>query len=375
MSEAEVGPVFEAQMTNGCDRELDANLSGGIASWHDRDADAESNTRLRAAVAQFRTPSLPQALWQLASTLAGFIGVCTLMYATFGASYGLTLGLAVIAVGFTVRVFIIQHDCGHGSFFASPRANMLVGCLCSLITFTPYENWRRQHAGHHAVWNNLDRRDSGVDIYATCLTVFEYRALSAQRRFLYRLSRHAIVTGLILPPFIFLLLYRFPFDTPKGARRERLSVHATNAGITVLYATLGSIFGFEPMLFIQLPIIAIASIVGVWLFAVQHRFEETLWQREDEWNFTAASLRGSSFLKLPRTLQWFTGNIGFHHVHHLNPRIPNYRLEACYRAIPALRAVPSLGLGDALRAPCFALWDEERRRMVTFRTARACAAA
>jgi len=326
----------------------------------------DADAALRAAVARFRTPSLPRAVWQLASTLVAFLAVCATMYASFGVSYGLTLGLAVIAAGLTVRLFIIQHDCGHASFFGSHRANIVLGRLCGLITFTPFANWRRQHAGHHAVWNNLDRRDSGVDIYSTCLTVAEYRALTPRRRFLYRLSRHPVITGLVLPPLVFLLLYRIPFDTPKAWGRERLSVHATNAGIAGLFLGLGLILGFERVLLVQLPILVIASIIGVWLFAVQHRFEETLWQRDTEWRFGAASLQGSSYLKLPRILQWFTGNIGFHHIHHLNPRIPNYRLPACHAAIQQLHAVPSLTLWDALRAPFFALWDETQQRMVGF---------
>jgi omega-6 fatty acid desaturase (delta-12 desaturase) len=330
----------------------------------------ESGKALRDAVGRFRLPSLSRAVWQLASTLVGFFAICTMMYASFGLSYWLTLGLALIAAGFTVRLFIIQHDCGHGSFFASSRANAVVGSLCGLITFTPYANWRRQHAGHHAVWNNLDRRDSGADIYSTCLTVLEYEALSPRRRVLYRLSRHPVITGLLLPPLVFLLLYRVPFDTPKAWRRERLSVHATNAGIATLLIGLGLILGFERVLLIQLPIMAIAAIIGVWLFAVQHRFEETIWQRDPEWKFGSASLQGSSYLKLPRILQWFTGNIGFHHIHHLNPRIPNYRLPDCQIAIPELRSVPSLRLWDALRAPFFALWDEERQRMVGFSVSR-----
>jgi omega-6 fatty acid desaturase (delta-12 desaturase) len=326
----------------------------------------ETDAQLRAAVARFRFPSQPRAIWQVVSTFAGFLGVCAMMYASFGLSYWLTLGLAVPGAGFTVRLFIIQHDCGHGSFFASRRANAVLGRLCSLVTFTPFANWRRQHAGHHAVWNNLDRRDSGADIYSTCLTVSEYRALSPRRRFLYRLSRHPVLTGLLLPPLVFLLLYRIPFDTPKGWRRERLSVYTTNMGIALLLLALGMTLGFERVLLVQLPIMVTASIVGVWLFSVQHRFEETLWQRESEWNFAAASLRGSSFLKLPPILQWFTGNIGFHHIHHLNPRIPNYRLQNCHQAISEFQAVPSLGLWDALRAPFCALWDEERQRMVAF---------
>jgi omega-6 fatty acid desaturase (delta-12 desaturase) len=323
------------------------------------------DAQLRAAVRRFQVPSLPRALWGAGSTFVGFLAVCTAMYATFGLSYLLTLGLAVIAAGFTVRLFIIQHDCGHGSFLASRLGNTILGRLCGLVTFTPYANWRRQHAGHHAVWNNLDRRE-GTDLYSSALTVAEYRARSPRQRFLYRLSRHPVVTGLLLPPLVFLLLYRVPFDTPKAWQRERVSVHATNAGIVAVLIGLGLVLGFERVLLIQLPIMVIASIVGAWLFAVQHRFENALWQRDITWSFHAAALEGSSYLKLPRILQWFTGNIGFHHIHHLNPRIPNYRLGDCHAAIPALHAAPTLRFGDALRAPFFALWDEETQRMVGF---------
>jgi omega-6 fatty acid desaturase (delta-12 desaturase) len=326
---------------------------------------AEAHAQLRAAVSRFQVPSLPRALWGAGSTFAGFLAVCATMYASFGWSYALTLGLAVIAAGFTVRLFIIQHDCGHGSFLASRLGNTILGRLCGLVTFTPYANWRRQHAGHHAVLNNLDRRE-GADLYSSALTVAEYQARSPRRRLLYRMSRHPLVTGLLLPPLVFLLLYRVPLDTPKAWRRERVSVHATNAGIAAAFIGLGLVLGFERVLLVQLPIMAIASIVGAWLFAVQHRFEDALWQRDADWSFHAAALEGSSYLRLPRILQWFTGNIGFHHIHHLNPRVPNYRLGDCHAAIPALHAAPTLGLWDALRAPFFALWDERTQRMVGF---------
>lgn len=329
---------------------------------------SEIDGRLKAAVAGFQSPSASRAVWQVASSLGGFLAVCAAMYATFGLSYWLTLGLAVLAAGFVVRLFIIQHDCGHGSFLASQRANAMLGRFCGMITFTPYANWRRQHAGHHAVWNNLDRREN-ADLYSNAMTLLEYEALSPWRRALYRLTHHPAVTGLLLPPFVFLLLYRVPFDTPRRWRRERWSVHATNAGLATLFLGLGLVFGFERVLLIHLPIIMMAAIAGAWLFAVQHRFEEALWQRDAAWDPRAAALRGSSYLKLPAILQWATGNIGFHHIHHLNPRVPNYRLPQCHRAIPELQAVPTLGILGALGAPFFALWDEEGGRMVSFRTA------
>ena len=324
---------------------------------------------LRQAIAEFQAPTPARSIWQIASTFVAFIAICTLMYAALSISYALTLGLAFLAAGLVVRIFIIQHDCGHGSFFKSRWANDITGRVCSLITLTPYGNWRRQHAGHHASWNNLDRRLSGNDIYSTCLTVAEYRGLTRRDRLVYRVSRHPLLSAIALPPLIFLLLYRVPFDTPRAWRRERNSVHATNLGLATAYAGIGALVGFEQMLLVQLPILIVASIVGVWIFSVQHQFENAIWRRKTQWSHEDAALRGSSYLRLPRVLQWFTGNIGFHHIHHLNPHVPNYRLEACYRAIPALQDAHTLSVWGGIKALSFRLWDERRERMVTFRMA------
>lgn len=293
------------------------------------------------------------------------------MYFSLAVSYWLTLALSVFAAGLMVRIFIIQHDCGHGAFFRSKWANHAVGSFCGLLTMTPYAHWRRQHAGHHEMWNNLDRRETGVDIYSTCLTVEEYRARSPRQRFWYRMGRNPLITLVLLPPVIFLLLYRVPFDTPEGWAWERFSVHATTAGVGAILIIMGSLIGFGAVAMVQLPVIVIASMIGVWLFSVQHRFENVAWLRGSEWNARAAALRGSSYLRLPRALQWFTGNIGFHHVHHLNARIPNYRLEACHAEMPDQGAIPTLTLGAALRSHRFSLWDEALGKMVTFRAASA----
>jgi omega-6 fatty acid desaturase (delta-12 desaturase) len=298
--------------------------------------------------------------------LAAFAIVCGAMYAGAAVSYWLTLGLAVLAAGLVVRIFIIQHDCGHGSFFQSRRANDALGVVCSLITLAPYAHWRRQNAGHHAHWNNLDRRYSSIDFYSSCTTVAEYCALSPLRRVILRCAYHPLVSTILLPPLIFFFLYRVPFDTPKPWRRERRAVYATNLGIAAIFAGLSLLLGFERVIAVHVPIMVIASIVGVWIFSVQHRFEATVWLRQPQWTFMAASLRGSSYLRMPRILQWFTGNIGFHHIHHLNPHVPNYRLEACHWAIPALHDVPMLGIRSGLRALTFTLWDEKRGRMVPF---------
>jgi omega-6 fatty acid desaturase (delta-12 desaturase) len=268
--------------------------------------------------------------------------------------------------GLLVRVFIVQHDCGHGAFFRSRRANDAVGMICSVLTFTPYANWRRQHNLHHGNWNNLDRRQAGTDLYSECLTVEEYWARPRWRRFTYRALRHPIVGQIIIPPLVFLFFYRLPFDTPKAWVKERRSVHRTNLAIIAVMGGLMLWLGLWPVLLIQVPVIALTAIIGVLLFSLQHRFEGAIWAWQEDWNATTAALHGSSFFKLPRLLQWFTGNIGFHHVHHLSPRVPNYRLEECHRAVPALQAAKTLTWWQGLKAIRLMLWDEANAQMVTF---------
>lgn len=325
---------------------------------------------IRQTLSDHQLPDPGRSIRQIAVSFLSFIGLCALMYVTVDISTWLTLALAVPAAGFVVRIFILQHDCGHGALFRSRALNDWTGRLCGLVTLTPYANWRRQHAQHHANWNNLDRRESGADFYSSCLTTAEYRRLSPLRRLLHRLLRHPLVAQVLLPPLIFLVLYRLPFDTPAAWRRERLSVHATNLALVALFATLGLMRGFGSVALVQLPIMVVAAIIGVWLFSVQHRFEGTAWFRRGTWSAQAASLQGTSYLRLPGLLRWFTGNIGYHHVHHLNARIPNYRLAACHDANAALRQVPTLDLAAALRSSACWLWDEEQGRMVTFAAAR-----
>jgi omega-6 fatty acid desaturase (delta-12 desaturase) len=324
------------------------------------------HVRLRRATAQYQGPILWRSLIQIATSFGGFFASCAAMYALLGVSYWLALLLAPLAAGFLVRIFIIQHDCVHGSFLPKRWANDALGRLCSLLTLTPYANWRRQHAGHHGIWNDLDRRDNGVDIYSSCLTVAEYRGLRSRQRWLHRVTRHPVVANLLLPPLVFLLLYRIPFDAPKGWQRERRAVYVTDAALLLLVAGLGGTLGFGAVAAVQLPVMVLGAIVGVWLFSVQHRFEDAWWARHDRWHSADAAMHGSSFLRLPRVLQWFTGNIGFHHVHHLNPRVPNYRLEACQRHIAPLVTVPQLTLGQGLAATRCVLFDEAEARMVTF---------
>ena len=321
-----------------------------------------------ARLAQFQMPSTGRSVTQLAITAMPYAAIVAFMYyAYYHISPWLSLALALPAAGFVVRLFIIQHDCGHGAYFRSRWANEVVGLLCSLTTFTPYALWRRHHANHHAVWNNLDRRPTGGDIYSGCLTLQEYEALSPIRQRLYQAALHPLVAQLLLPPVVFILVYRIPFDTPKGWRKERINVYLTNLALGGFLLTLALLLGWQPVLLVQLPVIVVASIIGVWLFSVQHRFEHSLWARQADWTAAGAALHGSSWLRLPKVLQWFTGNIGFHHVHHLVPRVPNYRLQAAHRAEPAFAAnVTGLTLWQALRAPTFTLWDEARGLMVRF---------
>ena len=345
------------------------SVSSEAVSSVEGGSDGGGHDELRRQVKAYRTPSLRRSLTQAFTSIGGFLAVCAAMYWTTAYSYWIALALAPLAAGFLVRIFIIQHDCGHGSFFRSPRANQVLGMFCSFLTVTPYGSWRRQHAGHHGVWNDLDRRQSGADIYSSCLTVSEYQALSPWRRRLYRFARHPIVANIVLPPLVFIVLYRVPFDTPKTWRRERRGVYVMDAGLVAAIIGLGLLLGFGHVAAVQLSILVPASIIGVWLFSVQHRFEHTHWAQRGEWRFGDAALLGSSYLRLPRVLQWFTGNIGFHHIHHLDPRIPNYRLQACHNANRDLQMGPSMTLRSALGQWRYVLWDEMRGRMVSFKSA------
>ena len=317
--------------------------------------------------ATFQSPVLAHSMWQFASTGAAYLAVLALMYIAYQVSAWLSLALVLPAAGLVVRLFIIQHDCGHGAFFRSRRANFVVGVLCSLATLTPFTNWRRHHAQHHAMWNNLDRRDMTSDIYSTCLTVQEYEAMSPSKRWMARTVRHPLIAHLIIPPLVFLVLYRVPFETPRAWVSERRAVHLTNALIAAVLAAMILPLGIWPVLVIQLPVITVAAIIGVWLFSIQHRFEDAHWTHSSDWSAIAAAIRGSSFLKLPSVLCWFSGNIGYHHVHHLVPRVPNYRLRACHEACEELFGTARvLTLREALTAPCYALYDESLSRMVQF---------
>lgn len=322
---------------------------------------------LREVASRFQEASHGVAIWQIISTLVPLLALIAAMHV--GLTFGLwpLLALGIPAGALTVRTFIIQHDCGHGSFLRSRRINDYLGRCCSVFTMTPYAYWRRQHAQHHGAWNILDRESArSLDIYSSCLTVEQYYGLSVWPRRLHRLFKHQAISLLVLPPLIFLGLHRFPYDAPAKWKAERRSVYLTNAALVGLYGGLGLLLGFGPVVAVLLAVVVPASIFGVWLFSLQHHFEDTLWARQEEWDPVAAALRGTSYLRLPRLLQWVTGNIGFHHVHHASPRVPNYRLEACHAAHPGFATAPVLTLWGGIQASRHALWDEARGRMVTF---------
>jgi omega-6 fatty acid desaturase (delta-12 desaturase) len=339
-----------------------------LAASDDSDLDVPKTAGTGGLIlARLERPSLSRGLWQLASTMLPYAGLVWAMYATVSTSVWLTLLLAVPAAGLLLRIFSIQHDCGHGSFVPSRQGNRGVGLLCSLLTLTPFDSWRRQHAQHHAVWNNLDGRDRGLDIYSTCLTVREYRALSPAGRLRHRMLYHPLVAILLLPPVVFLVLYRFPFDMGSSWRRERRSVLITNAMLLVFVVGLVELEGARAVALVQLPCVVLASILGGCLFSVQHRFEHAVWAPAAGWKSSEAALASCSFLRLPRVLQWLTGNTGFHHVHHLHPRIPNYALETAQEVLPRVAAESRVvTLGQVIGALRYTLWDEDLGKMVRF---------
>ena len=316
-------------------------------------------------VAKFQEPSLPRAIWQMVNTFGSYALLWWAMYVTLPISWWFVVPLAILAGGFVVRIFIIFHDCGHGSYFRSRRANDVVGFIAGVLTFTPYYHWRWEHSVHHATSGHLDKRGVG-DIWT--MTVQEYLEASRWRRFAYRLARNPFILFVIAPLYVFLISQRFPSSNANP--RERMSVWWMNLAIAALAAGLSFIFGLKNYILIQLIITSVAGSAGVWLFYVQHQFEDAYWERGEEWDYTRAALQGSSFYKLPKILQWFSGNIGFHHIHHLSARIPNYNLEACHNADPLFATVKPVTLLSSLKSLTYRLWDEKGRRLVSFRHVR-----
>lgn len=319
---------------------------------------------LKAALGPYTRSSTRVALRQLLVTILLYVCGWVAMVYSLRVGYWLTLLLAVPTAGFLVRIFIFFHDCGHNSFFPSTRWNRRVGFWLGVLVFTPGEQWWKSHAIHHATSGNLDKRGVG-DV--TTLTVEEYRKLSALGRLGYRLFRNPLVMFLLGPIWMFLISHRFPL--PKFGKKENWSVIWANLAILALAAGISLLIGFKNYVLVQLPIIWIAGMAGIWLFYIQHQYENVYWARSGEWNYIASAFQGASYYRLPRILQWFSGNIGFHHIHHLNPGVPNYRLEQAYQSSQLLRQSPTLNIRQSLGCIRLALYDEASRKMVSFRNA------
>jgi acyl-lipid omega-6 desaturase (Delta-12 desaturase) len=323
--------------------------------------------KLARALSAFKDPRPVRSGWELAITLVPFVVLVGLMLFAVQAGLLYALVLAPLAGLFLLRLFIIQHDCGHGSFFANRTTNDWLGRALGLLTFTPYDCWRHSHARHHATTGNLDTRGSG-DI--DTLTVREFFERSWLQRFFYRFYRNPVVLLGLGPAYQFLLRHRLPVGLFKDSLRYWISAMGTNAGIGLILLGLIYQFGLATALLVFLPVLLIAATMGVWLFYIQHQFEAAHWDQGQAWSFHDAALQGSSHLELPAVLRWFTGNIGIHHVHHLVSRIPFYRLPEALKAMPSLQGLNRVTALDAIAALRLALWDEDQRRLVTFREAK-----
>ncbi len=331
----------------------------------------------RKVLAAYHQPSLWRSIWQLTNTILPFGFIVFLMYYTLSINFWLTLALSPLAAGLQARIFIFFHDCGHGAFFKSRQLNNLVGVICGLICLTPYEDWRHLHAMHHATSGNLDRRAANQshpvnlkqyiqDGYGLLLlTTGEYQELGRWSQLLYRVYRHPLFLLVLIPPVQFLFFHRFP--AAGGGKRERRSVLLTNIVFLVVSLIMSFSVGWGAYLIVTLLVTTQASMVGVWLFYIQHQFEEAYWKPQTEWNYETAALVGSSYYQLPKVLQWFSGNIGFHHIHHLSPRIPNYYLAQCQANYQPFQKVSVITLRKGFRSIKLSLWNDEQQKMVSFK--------
>ncbi len=322
----------------------------------------QNGTSWVAVIRKYNQPDIRRSIWQIINSLGPYLILWVLMYYSLSISYWITLGLSLLAAGFLVRIFIIFHDCGHGSFFKSARANRAVGIILGSLVFTPYDRWHNDHAIHHSTVGNLDKRGVG-DLWT--MTVEEYRELSPRGRLIYRIYRNPVILFGIGPFFLFVVWFRF---MRKGqTAMEKRNSHVTNLIILAYITGAILLMGWKSFLLIQLPVIYTATAVGTWLFYVQHQFEGVVWTRQDGWDYKKMALQGSSFLKFPRILQWFSGNIGFHHIHHLSPKIPNYNLERCHKENDMFGSVQPVSMFKGIQTLKFRLWDEQIGQLISFR--------
>lgn len=325
----------------------------------------ESQVGWGKEISPYEKSHLKRSVWQIMNTLVPFFLLWFLAYKSLAISYWLTLALAVPAALFLVRIFIIFHDCCHKSFFKSLAANEILGTITGILTFCPHYQWRYTHAVHHATCSNLNKRGIG-DIWT--LTVEEYLALSSWKKLGYRLYRNPLFMVVFGPIYIFLIDYRF--NRKRAGRKERINTYITNGSIVGIISLLCWLIGWEAFLMVHGPIFWISGMAGVWLFYVQHQYENTYYEREENWDFVKAALQGSSYYKLPKVLQWFTGNIGFHHIHHLSARVPNYYLEAVHNINAEFQAVQTFTLRTSLQTLRFRFWDEQKKKLVGYKEIR-----
>jgi acyl-lipid omega-6 desaturase (Delta-12 desaturase) len=319
-------------------------------------------SELNKVLAPYQKANTRHSIFQLANTLIPYVILWVLMVYSLKISYALTLALDVIAAGFMVRLFIFFHDCGHNSFFPTVRANRLVGFWLGLLVFTPGEHWWHSHAIHHATSGNLDKRGQG-DV--TTLTVDEFYETKWPGKFGYKLFRNPLVMFGLGPFYMFVISHRL--NMPKYGPRETRSVVLTNLGILAMAIGLSLVIGWKAYLMIQIPLIWIGGMGGIWMFYIQHQFEDTYWEREESWNYVASALLGASFYKLPKLMQWFTGSIGYHHIHHLSPRIPNYNLEPAHDNIPMIQKwTRVVTWRESLHYTRLKVWDEQLHKMTGF---------
>lgn len=319
---------------------------------------------------KYKGADTKRSIFQLTTTMALFLATCVLMYCTMQYSYLLMLALAIPASGFLVRIFIFQHDCGHGSFFKSRKANDWVGRVLSLLTFTPYDFWRRAHNKHHATSGNLDQRSiGGIDT----ITVREYQSFSKRKQLAYRIYRNPYILLILGTPLYTIIAQRIPFNqgTAFYENYQSLSMQSiwksimlTNAALVGFYGTFSFLLGLEVVIALYLPVLVLATWIGGWLFYIQHQFEDAYWERHEDWNVLEAALMGSTYYALPKVFQWFVGNIGLHHIHHLCSKIPNYKLQECMDLKPELQHINRITFLESLKCVHLKLWDEDKKMMV-----------
>lgn len=322
----------------------------------------QQNLNLKKQMSPYEKANTKDSIWQLINTLAPLIILWFLAYKSLSISYFLTLFFAIFAAGFVIRTFIIFHDCCHQSFFKNRRVNAILGTITGVITLFPYSQWKHEHSVHHATSSNLDKRGVG-DIWV--MTVKEYMDAPRSTKIAYRIYRNPLVMFGLGPIYLFLIKNRF---NRKGARKkERMNTYITNISILALSIGLSLIIGWKAFLIVQGTILFISGAAGIWLFYVQHTFEDSYFEEDEKWEYVKAAVEGSSFYKLPKLLQWLTGNIGYHHVHHLSPRVPNYMLEQAHNNTLPLQHVPTITLATSLSSLKFRLWDEDNKVFVSFK--------